>query len=284
MAGSNRLNEGKTVNHLKRNLLSVVILALALCVLAGCPVRDVLNVDNTNGNGATVGDDATNSGNANGVVPADNTNTNSAPDDANPPVNQNANASSQTNTNTNANDNGSSLGNQSTDPADNGNQSGNGSGGQDDSSGGGPPPGGGSPPGGGTPPDDGGPPPGDDGQTTPPSPCTAEFIGFGTNPGAGSGDTFVPDLEFDGPSGAFVTINPVIPIFGGTSLNITPNSVGRVTFECADQAFFGAVVFDDGNGNTTSPGDVTLLRGTDFACGQPMTIRFSLPCKIELVP
>ncbi len=130
----------------------------------------------------------------------------------------------------------------------------------------------------------GGTPPGDDGDEPPPEPCTVLLDGFGTNPGDGQGELFTLNVQFDGPNGASVTIHPIIPIFGGTSLDITPSSVGEVTFACDDLVHLGEVVYTDQFGDTASPGEITLQRGTDFACGQPVTIRFSMPCDIALMP
>ncbi len=107
------------------------------------------------------------------------------------------------------------------------------------------------------------------------------MTGTGTNPGPGSGNTINVTVSLTGDVGP-VVIHPCIPIFGCIPITLQAGNEGLVVFECNDQIDFGEVIFHDGVNPPNNVGQVTFDLGTDFACGQPARVTFSLPCGIEL--
>ncbi len=85
----------------------------------------------------------------------------------------------------------------------------------------------------------------------------------------------VTELIFVGTAESFVSINPTLPIFGETALDITSTSEGNITFECTATISFGEVTFADGSGGATSIGVIEFDRGVDYDCGQTVTVTFT---------
>ncbi|GMU20744.1 MAG: hypothetical protein AMXMBFR13_08400 [Phycisphaerae bacterium] len=105
--------------------------------------------------------------------------------------------------------------------------------------------------------------------------------GTGTQPGAGSGSVGAA-LRFDGQTGS-ATCSPVLPNIANATFTVSPGSENTLTFSnCPEQIVLRDVSFTDGAGQVTSAGDVTFSRGTDYSCGESLTISFALPCDVEL--
>lgn len=110
--------------------------------------------------------------------------------------------------------------------------------------------------------------------------CPA-LTGTGTNPGSGEG-SFELTVTFSGDGGQ-VTLHPVLSGIGNTTLALGPGGEQTLTFSsCPEQVDLGAVSFEDASGSVTDAGQVTLTRGTDYACGQAATLSCSLPCGMTL--
>jgi hypothetical protein len=133
----------------------------------------------------------------------------------------------------------------------------------------------------GTDPGDGG-GDGDTGGDTTTASCSLNFTTLADSPGDGTGDTVVARIAVVADEDAVVEINPVVPIFGSSFLEIRSTTDATVTFACADQIFLGEVVFVDEFGDRSSPGEVTLDRGVDFACGVGISLSLSFPCELSV--
>ena len=68
-----------------------------------------------------------------------------------------------------------------------------------------------------------------------------------------------------------------------TRTSLTPSTVGFITFLCDDTISLGAVSFFDASGGVITLNEVIFGRGTDFECGQTVTLSFSLPSEVSLI-
>ncbi|MEE9295337.1 MAG: hypothetical protein V3W34_10310 [Phycisphaerae bacterium] len=119
---------------------------------------------------------------------------------------------------------------------------------------------------------------GDDGGVTPDTDCILNITGLGTNPGQGSGTSVSVQVRFDAPDDTTLTVHPVLPFFGSTIIEVPPGAErSSITFECTDEITFGTILFTDQMGTVTSAGELTLARGTDYACGEPFIVAFTPP-------
>ncbi|MBN1347030.1 MAG: hypothetical protein JXQ73_30345 [Phycisphaerae bacterium] len=111
--------------------------------------------------------------------------------------------------------------------------------------------------------------------------ATGDLTGLDTNPGQGTGPVTVI-LRLPGAIGS-VAVHPDIPGIGQTTITLQPGGESTLNFAtCPEQISLGTVVFTSGTGGTDQQGPVVLDRGTDYACGQTLTITFSLPNNIAL--
>lgn len=297
-------------NHLMQQIIKPAVLsvaALAIIMLAGCPMQDGGGAGNENtmndngdvtGGGGSTGTDgggaSDNSGGDVGMTTNDNQNVNDNTSDGGGDVGMNDNAGTDNGggQNGNGSDDNSNTNDNATDP---GNLNDNGG------SGGGVGDGGGGNGGGGTGGGDGGNdngngngndngsgggvglPPVEDPCGVTGTACSAVVTGIGSNPGDGNGGDVVANVTFDGPTGSgTVFYAPTLSIFDASCASFNAGLSGTINFGCPQQINLGVVSFEDAAGNITTAGEVVFDRGVDFACGQAITITFIAPCSVDL--
>ncbi len=113
--------------------------------------------------------------------------------------------------------------------------------------------------------------------------CTLTLTGDGTNPGAGADREFISTTFVLDESAGSVIVRPVLPPpFDGNALTVTPDSNAVVNFICGDTISLGGITFVDGNGNASTPGEISFDREADVRCGDPITVTFNFPCSVTL--
>ncbi len=110
----------------------------------------------------------------------------------------------------------------------------------------------------------------------------------GDTGGGTSTATVTANLVLEGPDGSRVEMTPLLPSLfetgsTATDVAVTPGTSGFVTFLCEDTISLGDVSFFDGAGGVITLDDVTFDLGTDFECGQTVTVFFSLPADVSLI-